>query len=181
MTCIDTDTPAAPASAGAASRTVPCMNEDEEVAWAHLHLAFMAFQTATGADGASVVVCTHNDADHANGILGFLEAGLRCGEVWLPGRWLEALPSVLRPLVEVFVDVADNVFQVAMSSSRQEGISGISSIEAYAERLGETSYEGSANQTEPSVGEDEWPQSYVDILERKRSGSNGLARGYRQE
>src|SRR6266511_1241687 len=59
-----------------------------------------AFQTATRADGASVVVCTHNDADHANGILGFLEAGFRCGEVWLPGHWLGALPSVLKPFVE---------------------------------------------------------------------------------
>ena len=63
-----------------------------------------AFQTATKANGANVVVCTHNDADHANGILGFLEAGFSCGEVWLPGRWLGALPSVLRPFVEVFVD-----------------------------------------------------------------------------
>ena len=106
-----------------------------------------AFQTATRADGASVVVCTHNDADHANGILGFLEAGFRCGEVWLPGRWLGVLPSVLRPFVEVFVDLADNVGQV----SRQEGVS---SIEGYAEQLGESSNEDSTNQEGPSVGEE---------------------------
>ena len=30
------------------------------------------FQTTTGATAVDVVVCTHNDADHANGILGFL-------------------------------------------------------------------------------------------------------------
>lgn len=122
-----------------------------------------AFQPATRADGASVVVCTHNDADHANGILGFLEAGFRCGEVWLPGRWLDTLPSVLRPFVEVFVDLADNVAQVATSSITQEGIS---SIEAYAEQLGESSNEDSTNEEGPSVGEDGWPDSYVELLEQ---------------
>jgi beta-lactamase superfamily II metal-dependent hydrolase len=44
-----------------------------------------AFQTATRSNGASVVACTHNDADHATGILGFLEAGFSCGEVNRPG------------------------------------------------------------------------------------------------
>ncbi len=121
------------------------------------------FQTATGADGASVVVCTHNDADHANGILGFLEAGLRCGEVWLPGRWLGALPSVLRPFVEVFVDLADNVAQVAASSNRQEGIAW---IEAYAEQLGQRPNEGSTKEEEQSGSEVEWPESYVELLEQ---------------
>jgi len=46
------------------------------------------FQAVTKTDGVNVILCTHNDADHANGILGFLEGGLRCEEVWLPGRWL---------------------------------------------------------------------------------------------
>lgn len=43
------------------------------------------------ARGVDVVVCTHNDADHANGLIGFFEAGLRCRELWLPATWLEAV------------------------------------------------------------------------------------------
>lgn len=35
-----------------------------------------------------VVVCTHNDADHANGIIGLLEdQAVPIREVWLPGTW----------------------------------------------------------------------------------------------
>jgi hypothetical protein len=42
-----------------------------------------------------VIVCTHNDADHANGVWGVLEAGIPCREVWLPGRWTERLTDLL--------------------------------------------------------------------------------------
>ncbi len=122
-----------------------------------------AFQTATQANGANVVVCTHNDADHANGILGFLEAGFSCGEVWLPGRWLGALPSVLRPFVEVFVDIAANVADIVASDSRREGDS---SIEAYAANLGESSNDRSTREEGQSVGEDGWPASYIEMLEQ---------------
>ena len=55
------------------------------------------FMQTTRAKGVDIVVCTHNDADHANGIIGFLEGGLECREVWLPGRWLGVLPHVLNP------------------------------------------------------------------------------------
>jgi hypothetical protein len=122
-----------------------------------------AFQMATRANGASVVVCTHNDADHATGILGFLEAGFTCGEVWLPGRWLGALRSVLRPFVKVFVDIADNVAQVATLSNRPEGIA---SIEAYAEHLRESSNDRSAREEGPPIGENGWPESYTEMLEQ---------------
>jgi beta-lactamase superfamily II metal-dependent hydrolase len=44
------------------------------------------FERVTGQREVDVVLCTHNDADHANGVLGFLRSGLGCREVWLPGR-----------------------------------------------------------------------------------------------
>lgn len=122
-----------------------------------------AFQRETQVKGVSVVVCTHNDADHANGILGFLEAGFRCEEVWLPGSWLGALPRVLRPFVEVFTELADEVARGDVSQSRQEGIS---SIEAYANQLCESPNEGLTNDEEPLVGEGGWPKSYVEMLEQ---------------
>lgn len=59
------------------------------------------FRTYTKRDRVKILVATHNDADHANGVLGFLKAGLRCDEVWLPGRWAQILPTVLRPWEEI--------------------------------------------------------------------------------
>ena len=124
------------------------------------------FQTATKEDGVSVTVCTHNDADHANGILGFLEAGFRCEEMWLPGRWLAALPDVLKPFVEVFVELAANVAQVNALSNTEKEQSGLSPIEAYGEDLRGHLDEAPMSDDGPPVGEDGWPEPYVSMLEQ---------------
>lgn len=125
------------------------------------------FTTTTRATGVDIAVCTHNDADHANGILGFLEAGLKCGEVWLPSRWLGALPSVLKPFVEVFVDLAHSVAEVPPSwdGELQHG-AGLSAMEKYAEQFGESVDQVRSNEQEPPIGEDGWPELYVALLEQ---------------
>jgi hypothetical protein len=63
------------------------------------------FRQETGEEGVNVLVCTHNDADHANGVLGFLKSSLKCDEVWLPARWLDALHRVLRPTPDILADL----------------------------------------------------------------------------
>lgn len=63
------------------------------------------FRHYTRKCGADIVVCTHNDADHANGIIGFLEAGLTCQEIWLPGSWLATIKDLMRPDTEVYQDI----------------------------------------------------------------------------
>jgi hypothetical protein len=123
------------------------------------------FQRATKADGVSVAVCTHNDADHVNGILGFLQSGFRCGEVWLPGRWLAALPDVLKPFIDVFVELAADVAQVEASSNTAKQESGLSPIEALGEDLHGHVYEGPMGNESASIGEDGWPEPYVSMLE----------------
>jgi Metallo-beta-lactamase superfamily len=45
---------------------------------------------AVSRDAMNVLVCTHNDCDHANGILEFLEEGGHADECWLPATWMEA-------------------------------------------------------------------------------------------
>jgi len=65
------------------------------------------FARTTGAKRVDIVICTHNDADHANGVIGFLEAGLECREVWLPGRWLGVLPHLLNPTPEALEALAE--------------------------------------------------------------------------
>ena len=124
------------------------------------------FQAVTKTDGVNVVVCTHNDADHANGILGFLEAGLRCEEVWLPGRWLSALPDVLRPFVQVFGELVEDIAATNSSSNIETPQSSLSPIEAYAERVHRPSTDAPASEKGPSVAEDGWPESYLEMLEQ---------------
>lgn len=43
-----------------------------------------------------VVACTHNDADHAEGLIGLLASRENAvGEVWLPGQWTTRLADLL--------------------------------------------------------------------------------------
>ncbi|SHM38232.1 Metallo-beta-lactamase superfamily protein [Caldanaerovirga acetigignens] len=51
-------------------------------------------------ESVDILICTHNDADHANGVLGFIESGLGCGEIWLPSHWAAVLPHLERPFEE---------------------------------------------------------------------------------
>ena len=44
-----------------------------------------------------ILICTHNDADHANGIIGFLQnCNLATKEVWLPGTWSHKLSELMQ-------------------------------------------------------------------------------------
>jgi len=124
------------------------------------------FQAVTKTDGVNVVVCTHNDADHANGILGFLEAGLRCQEVWLPGRWLSALPDVLRPFVQVFGELVRDIAKTNSFSKIETPLSSLSPLEDYAERVCSPSTHTHVGEKGPSVAEDGWPESCLEMLEQ---------------
>lgn len=124
------------------------------------------FQAITKSGGVDVIVCTHNDADHANGILGFLEAGLKCQEVWLPGRWLSVLPDVLRPFVEVFEELADNILGADDLEYLEELQLSLSPLENYAERIHHDSNRESAAEEGPRIAEDGWPEPYLQMLEQ---------------
>ena len=59
-----------------------------------------AIARTTGSFGLiDVAICTHCDADHANGYRDFADywtqAGGTIGEFWLPGRWAEHMPDLL--------------------------------------------------------------------------------------
>lgn len=124
------------------------------------------FQTVTDADGVNVAICTHNDADHANGVLGFLEAGLRCDEVWLPGRWLGALPDLLKPFVNVFVELIEDVAHSQVPSNSEELSSDLSPLEAYAEGLPLARDEPPLGDDGPFLPRDGWPDPHLAMLER---------------
>lgn len=67
------------------------------------------FRTLVKHPGVDVLVCSHNDADHANGVLGFLESELRCGEVWLPDLWNDRLDDLLDRPSEFGRELIENV------------------------------------------------------------------------
>lgn len=55
----------------------------------------MKFKQATNREKVDVLVCTHNDSDHACGVLGFLKGGLTANEVWLPASWMDRLGDLI--------------------------------------------------------------------------------------
>lgn len=72
------------------------------------------FRRATVRNAVDILVCTHNDADHALGVLGFLDA-LTCKEVWLPGSWTDRLEDLLLNQSEFFRELVNNVGSADLS------------------------------------------------------------------
>jgi hypothetical protein len=133
------------------------------------------FQRCTGAKGVDVLVCTHNDADHANGVIGYLESDLGCGEVWLPGRWAAALPHVLEPFHEVLETIAWEVLD-QLPHIEGEGAEGTP-----LERLAPPVPLPPAENDGAEVGQDGWPEPLWGALERAaddESGSHCLTCGW---
>ena len=123
------------------------------------------FQMTTKAYGVNVLICTHNDSDHANGVLGFLEAGLRCDEVWLPGRWLDLLPDLLKPFVEVFVELANDIDDLDNPQLKENTNKRPYHIDNLAEDLHQPMSDIPDIQEGISVEANGWPEPYIQILE----------------
>jgi len=70
-----------------------------------------------------VIVCTHNDADHANGVIGLLEnwSGT-VNEVWLPGSWTYRLAELLTKPAEFCRELVENVRGLDGETSTLESI-----------------------------------------------------------
>lgn len=69
------------------------------------------------------IICTHNDADHANGLAEMLQDEvnypLRTEEIWLPGSWANALPrSLTTSPHDAIFDVAESVGYILRDSAK---------------------------------------------------------------
>lgn len=137
------------------------------------------FRNTTGRGEADILVCTHNDADHANGIVGFLRAGLGCREIWLPGRWLATLPHVLKPGEELVATLWEQARETADSSEAHALLERHLEdpphrvIEMYGDHLAARQEpELDSNMEQRSVESDSteraegWPHELIDDLER---------------
>ncbi len=128
------------------------------------------FERVTQKANTSIVVCTHNDADHANGVLGFLEDGLDCDEIWLPGRWLEALPDVLAPTDTTWKDLYQDIEEATKTTPDGKIFT---ENETPLERYASDNYEKTVRQvkkedspTNEKLDSNGWSESLRDKLER---------------
>lgn len=56
-----------------------------------------------------IIVCSHNDSDHANGIIGYLKSPLICNEVWLPANWVGRIDTLLSTPEMFFEELVMNI------------------------------------------------------------------------
>ena len=49
-----------------------------------------------GVETLDLAICSHNDADHANGFIALLESGFPIREIWLPGLWASVLQFAIK-------------------------------------------------------------------------------------
>lgn len=69
-----------------------------------------------------VVVCTHADADHVDGLIGLLESAEKpVREVWLPGRWTARLEELLRNDVSWMKELAEDIDKTEKTSLESIG------------------------------------------------------------
>ena len=119
------------------------------------------FERVTGLDGVDILVCSHNDADHAQGLIGFLESGLEAKEVWLPASWTDRLEDLLlRPyefLSELVLNIKEAKIPKEISLSKLGDYYAIREEEKVNERLNEVNIEYLENVLETvSDFEDIW-------------------------
>jgi len=69
------------------------------------------FQKETHRNSTDILVCTHNDSDHANGVLGFLENGLPAKEVWLPASWMGRLEDLFLDPIAYIKELIQETFE----------------------------------------------------------------------
>jgi hypothetical protein len=106
------------------------------------------FQKVTNRDSVDILVCTHNDADHANGILGFLRSGLTCKEVWLPGSWTDRLEDLLLHPESFTEELISNIEEIEVTPEKRLLLHALG--DQYSERMmqQERTNEGAASTTD---------------------------------
>jgi hypothetical protein len=60
-----------------------------------------------------IMVCSHADADHVNGLIGLLESNIvTTREVWLPGKWSNRIIDMSVNSTEFLYELAEDIFKV---------------------------------------------------------------------
>lgn len=111
-----------------------------------------------------VVVCTHGDRDHAGGLAPLLgDTGVRVGQLWLPGRWADVVPDLIRDpkgfvdgLVTELDRAADGAFGQTIRTQDQEGFEATALAHISEQRSRAFPVQGRVDQPDaPDDGEEE--------------------------
>jgi len=128
------------------------------------------FRGYTGRNDVDIVVCTHNDADHADGIIGFLQGGCSCREIWLPARWLSVLPYALQPTPIILKSLLNQAYEASAELKdlqRRREPEVIPLIELYGDFLSEKGESQTiAQSADTQDGATGWPTEVIPALER---------------
>jgi len=69
----------------------------------------LLLSSASIANDIDIVVCTHSDEDHVNGLIGYFESGKTSKEVWLPGSWMSRLEDMLDKPQDFIKELYENI------------------------------------------------------------------------
>lgn len=69
------------------------------------------FLRTTNSESIDILVCTHADADHINGLLGLLDQGFSIAEVWLPGVWTSRLEDLINTPDEFIFEAHKDIME----------------------------------------------------------------------
>lgn len=64
---------------------------------------------ANVANDIDIIVCTHSDEDHVNGLIGYFQSNKTCKEVWLPGSWMSRLDDMLNRPSDFIKELIENI------------------------------------------------------------------------
>jgi len=91
------------------------------------------FVKCTGRKHVDVLVCTHNEADHARGVLGFLKGSCTADQVWLPASWTKRLADLISDPIGFFKESVKDIGQL------EENV--VTDLETLSEMFSERQYE----------------------------------------
>ncbi|GAV24212.1 hypothetical protein ciss_01450 [Carboxydothermus islandicus] len=127
------------------------------------NFAFL-FRKFTKKENVDIIICTHNDADHANGIIGFIESGLKCKELWLPGRWAAVLPHLVKPISVIAEELWEQVLRITKNKSEEywsnEFNNDKSIIERFGDYIAEKNLEHMRLKERPAEENENWPVKF---------------------
>ena len=91
------------------------------------------FVKCTGRKHVDVLVCTHSEADHARGVLGFLKGSCTADQVWLPASWTKRLADLISDPIGFFKESVKDIGQL------EENV--VTDLETLSEMFSERQYE----------------------------------------
>lgn len=69
------------------------------------------FQKATNQKHVDYLICTHNDNDHAKGLIGLLNSSCSVREVWLPASWTPRLNDMINEPDDFYIELIQKIKQ----------------------------------------------------------------------